>query len=211
MFGKRNWGGCGSLAANAEWARSIRQEMQAIIRTRRRAWKGIISMKGATGALDTHYTVSPGSFLRFELESRTRSIPHLVRKTAGLCSRLSFQEKIAGTTSHQFVSRDCRCVQQRLRGFFSRKRANPKVLRIGVDNLHLLPVVGQFLATVQTHNVGSGSKSCPASRPLFHGERKTITVVPATEEGVKNPPQHLSTSHRNAAPGLGSRDSAPST
>ena len=78
MFGKRNWGGCGSMAADVGWARSIRQEMQAMISKRRHAWKDIISVNGGTSAVDIR-SVASSRVLSGILDWRVELEAYLIR------------------------------------------------------------------------------------------------------------------------------------
>ena len=56
----------------------------------------------------------------------------------------------------------------------------------GSDDLHLLPVVGKFFATIQAHDVGTreGSRRV-ATRPRTNRNGKTAMRVPTTEASVE--------------------------
>src|SRR5579872_1109507 len=55
----------------------------------------------------------------------------------------------------------------------------------GRDNLHLLPVVGEFLSAVETDDVGSGQRGgLGAVRSVTYCNRKAITGVFAAEHSI---------------------------
>lgn len=63
-----------------------------------------------------------------------------------------------------------------------------KRLRLnGGENAHLLPVVSELGATVQTHNVGPGLRSgLTAALSPFAGLGKANAFMPASEQSVKD-------------------------
>src|ERR1700741_120649 len=73
-----------------------------------------------------------------------------------------------------------------LRGFFGSQRANTRcVAAPWFNDLHLLPVVGEFLAAIETDHVGarqSGGLIAPCART--NRDRKTVMAMPTTEQRI---------------------------
>src|SRR5438445_2277847 len=59
------------------------------------------------------------------------------------------------------------------------------------NQLHLAPVVGKFLAAVQTHHIGPGEGSgSTAPRSRTNGDWKTVVTVPAPKECIQQSCEH---------------------
>src|SRR5581483_9541350 len=106
-----------------------------------------------------------------------------------------------GTKSRLFYQvRRSRCVRE-LSRFFGCQRTHWSERRLSAHDFHLFPVVRQLFAAIQAHDVGSRGECSLAATALLDCDREAVMVVPATEESVDYPRQHLSTSHRCSRPG----------
>ena len=84
--------------------------------------------------------------------------------------------------------------RENLCGFFCLKRCNRRSAALTRDDSHLFPVVGEFLAAVEAHNVSTSGESRGTSFTLFHRNRKTVVPVPTAKHSTENPGEHLPTS-----------------
>ena len=136
---------------------------------------------------------------------------------AGICAH---RKKDASRGSNALVilaSRECRIQIQRSRGSFA--GFNFCVAALGhllgsecsnvlasfsrrSDNLHLLPIVRKFPATIQAGYVGPGQRSgLGAARRASDGHWKTVTGMSATENCVKHSCHHGAPSTARVLPG----------
>src|SRR5215813_11307591 len=98
---------------------------------------------------------------------------------------------MAGPKSCQLLSSRIGSCLGRL---FGSQRSNWRALHARADDLHLLPVVGEFFAAIETNHIGSRRECSRVATAFLHRDRKAITAVPAPEQGIEEPGEHLSTS-----------------
>ena len=86
--------------------------------------------------------------------------------------------------------------------FLRRERLHPSSISICFSHdSHLLPVVGQFLAAIQTDNVRAGHRRCTTTAGTgTNCLRETDMRMPATEERVKKLCHHTSNLPRTPGP-----------
>jgi len=79
----------------------------------------------------------------------------------------------------------------RLRGHLGHERARG-FARFGAGNVHFLPVVIEFLATVETNNIGTYARRGGASRARADGQRKAVPRMATSEHYVPEFGEHIS-------------------
>src|SRR5579864_98804 len=85
-------------------------------------------------------------------------------------------------------------MKEELRRFFCGQRGHCNRFAAGTDDFHLFPVVGEFLAAVETHDIGAGDTSRWTAPAFLHRNREAVAFVSATEKCVQNPGNHPTTS-----------------
>src|SRR5450432_603128 len=110
----------------------------------------------------------------------TRRLPTMAApplSAARKTTRSGSNNKNSGTEVPPFVSL-C-SLPTNLNKFLGCQRRDRHSLGLRADDLHLLPVIGQFLAAVQAHHVGSRNQSSRVASASLYRDRKTVTVMPA--------------------------------
>src|SRR5882762_2534178 len=80
--------------------------------------------------------------------------------------------------------------------FLGCKRGNaPRAVRYGRHHLHFLPVIGQFLAAIETDHIGARQgRGAIAPQALTNRKWKAVMGMPTTEKRVEKPGDHTESS-----------------
>jgi hypothetical protein len=93
------------------------------------------------------------------------------------------------SSSRDAIARSVRCRSQLSGGLFRHQRMG-RFLRLEFCNLHFLPVIAEFPATIQAHHIRSRADSRGTACVRAHGDRKTVPGVPATKYRVHHLRKH---------------------
>jgi len=77
--------------------------------------------------------------------------------------------------------------------FFRCQRCNCHALAMKGYDFHLLPIVWEFLAAIETDHISTGSIGSRAAPSLFQGDRETVVFMSAPKQRVQDPGEHPST------------------
>src|SRR5882672_6504090 len=150
----------------------------------------ILASAGVFGRGHFHDLVNPGAHAGSRSHGQpAHSDTHspwepALRRSVSVAKRPSQKKKAA---------RNSRLVQEKiylLSGFFGYQGAGG-ILWSRVQNAHLLPVVGEFLAAIKTHYVSPDARrGLVAARSSTNSHWKTVARMPASEHGIHHSGEH---------------------